>query len=248
MAERDYQNARAVFKGGLLQDSYAISETHEQDYASLAFLGGWASKCDGNADIAKEMFDEAAGHNDKMGAPPGGHNLLLVADVGTAPTKRAEGEYEEKLIIEQGRTFENAIVRAKLDGEDIPLNRAEDIYWHATTRGGRAVDHLLAGKAQFEDNLDKAGDVMIAGAIANASAAAAAQSNADIRYWDNLPDSVYIATAKVDEVPYTVTFSFSAEDASAHDYEMQVHKGANCSIAWGRTHSALNIPERAPGK
>ena len=29
---------------------------------------------------------------------------------------------------------------------------------------------------------------------------------------------------------------------------MQVHKGAYCSIAWGRTHSALNIPERAPGK
>jgi tetratricopeptide (TPR) repeat protein len=274
MAEGDYQNARAVFKGGLLQDSYAVSETHEQDYASLAFLGGWASKCDGNAGIAKEMFDEAAEHNDKLGAPPDGHNLLLIADVGTAPTKRAEGEYDEKLIIEQGKTFDNAIVRAKLDGEDIRLTQAEDIFWQATTRGGRAVDHLLAGKAQFKDNLDKAGDVMIAGgaaagtmalasgnndaaavavlfilagAIAKASAAAA-QPDADIRYWDNLPDRVYIATAEVDEVPETVNFSFSAEDASARDYEMQVHKGANCSIAWGRTHSALNIPERAPGK
>ena len=163
MADGDYQNARAVFKGGLLQDSYAVSETHEQDYASLAFLGGWASKCDGNAGIAKEMFEEAAENNDKLSAPPDGHNLLLIADVGTAPTKRAEGEYDEKLIIEQGKTFDNAIVRAKLDGEDIRLTRAEDIFWQATTRGGRAVDHLLAGKAQFKDNMDKAGDVMIAG-------------------------------------------------------------------------------------
>jgi len=274
MADGDYQNARAVFKGGLLQDSYAVSESHEQDYASLAFLGGWASKCDGNAEIAKEMFDEAAGHNDRLGTPPDGHNLLLIADVGTAPTKRAEGEYDEKLIIEQGKTFDNAIVRAELGGEHIRLTRAEDIYWQATTRGGRAVDHLLAGKAQFKDNMDKAGDVLIAGgaaagtmalasgsdeaavaalvmlfagAIAKASAAAA-QPDADVRYWDNLPDSVYIATAKVGDVPESVNFSFSAEDASARDYEMQVHKGANCSIAWGRTHSALNIPARAPGK
>ena len=89
--------------------------------------------------------------------------------------------------------------------------------------------------------------MLFAGAVAKASAAAA-QPDADVRYWDNLPDRVFIATAKVDEVPETVNFSFRAEDASARDYEMQVHKGANCSFAWGRTHSALNIPERAPGK
>ena len=75
------------------------------------------------------MFDEAAGHNDKLGAPPDGHNLLLTADVGAAPTKRAEGEYDEMLIIEQGKTFDNAIVRAELGGEQIRLTRAEDINW-----------------------------------------------------------------------------------------------------------------------
>ncbi len=38
----------------------------------------------------------------------------------------------------------------------------EDIYWQATTRGGRQVDRILAGKAEFKDNAVAVASVSLA--------------------------------------------------------------------------------------
>ena len=52
LAEGDYENARASFKGGMLQDTLAADEKFNADFASLAFLEGWSSHCMGRKDAA----------------------------------------------------------------------------------------------------------------------------------------------------------------------------------------------------
>ena len=59
LAEGDYENARASFKGGMLQDTLAANEKYNADFASLAFLEGWSSQCMGRKDAAASAFAEA---------------------------------------------------------------------------------------------------------------------------------------------------------------------------------------------
>ena len=58
LRDGDYENARASFKGGMLQDAFAEEEQNRSDFALLAFLEGWASRCAGNKDLAVQGFEE----------------------------------------------------------------------------------------------------------------------------------------------------------------------------------------------
>ena len=145
---------------------------------------------------------------------------------------------------------------------------AEDIWFQASTRGGRQIQAILDGKAEFKEGMGTAGAigigsglgmmnagsryndnnmaaagaiVLLAGLMAHA-AAAATTPEADLRFWDNLPDNLHFATLRipVGEVSATMT------DSMNKPVQMHVaHKG-QCAIGWGRTHSALAIPDRAP--
>ena len=90
----------------------------------------------------------------------------------------------------------------------------EDIYFQASTRGGRAVDKILHGKAEFKANTGTIGNVLANGSMAlsdysGASDAVAvaggvagvflivssnAKPEADVRYWSSLPDTVHVLT------------------------------------------------------
>ena len=98
----------------------------------------------------------------------------------------------------------------------------EDIFWQANTRGGRQVDHILAGKVQFQDTNqamgqtltqlslttlamsphfgDDAGIVAIVAGIiglvglGQQAVAERTQTQADTRYWENLPNRVHVVT------------------------------------------------------
>ena len=61
MREGDYENARASFKGGQLQDAFAAEEQNRADFALLTFLEGWASRCAGSEGLAVESFAETRG-------------------------------------------------------------------------------------------------------------------------------------------------------------------------------------------
>ena len=54
----DYENARASFKGGLLQDAMAEQAIYQADFALLIFLEGWSSLMLGDWDMAEEAFQE----------------------------------------------------------------------------------------------------------------------------------------------------------------------------------------------
>src|SRR5882672_3923084 len=77
MREGDYQNARASFKGGVLQDAFAEEEQHRADFALLIFLEGWASHCAGDAGLARDSFAEVVKLKPDF-TPPGPHDNVLV--------------------------------------------------------------------------------------------------------------------------------------------------------------------------
>lgn len=276
LREGDFENARASFKGGLLQDTMAEAEEHSQDFALLAFLEGWASQCNGDASLAADSFAEAQGYRDSLLPPGPEHNLLMIAESGKAPVKVATGQHREALQFERGggSVAQRAVFRTA-DAETRGT-LAEDIYWQATTRGGREVDRILAGKAQFKDGsnavatgLVAAGAItamashdpyggtngaavgagiglMLAGLVAHA-VSEATTPEADVRYWDNLPDRIHIATAQLDAPPETAVVTFRNPGLYPDiPIEAPIMTAGRCSIAWARSESALNIPPRAP--
>jgi hypothetical protein len=106
----------------------------------------------------------------------------------------------------------------------IDLSAGTSIYQQAATRGGRPVDHILEGKAQFKENMTKTGGFLkdagtataLAGALGGDAGVAGigigvsalggifggignkAKPAADIRYWDGLPDAVAIKTTHLE--------------------------------------------------
>ena len=59
MHDGDYENARACFKGGVLQDAFAEEKQNRCDFALLIFLQGWASQCLGDTALAEAAASAA---------------------------------------------------------------------------------------------------------------------------------------------------------------------------------------------
>ena len=112
----------------------------------------------------------------------------------------------------------------RLPAPAAPLVKAADLYHQASTRGGRAVDAVLAGKAVFKEGMLAVGGAMvdlglavahtvkdkdddtaaliglgfIVSGVAAAIAGAAAWPAADVRALDVLPHSIFLATDRTD--------------------------------------------------
>jgi tetratricopeptide (TPR) repeat protein len=151
LAEGDYGNARAVFQGGQLQDAFAENERYQSDFAVLDVLAGWASNCEGNTVLAHEFYARAVKSRPGIYLPNSGDRILAIADMGFSPLKFGQGEYGEYLAFAEPRSAPEASVDFMAGGIAYRAQPGEDIYWQATTRGGRQVDKVLAGKAQFKD-------------------------------------------------------------------------------------------------
>ena len=156
LMEDDYENARASFKTGFLQDSMAGAEVFQEDFALLAFLEGWASQCNGDTELSTEAYALAHKHNPSLTLPDVRDSTLVLADLGLAPIKYAEGEYNESLKIkaqDQEPTLEiGGITRWKNHATAFSrqLPNSESVAYQATTRGGREFDVILADKAEFK--------------------------------------------------------------------------------------------------
>ncbi|MCH8313991.1 MAG: tetratricopeptide repeat protein [Nitrospinae bacterium] len=218
----DYENARASFKGGLLQDAMAEQAIYQADFALLIFLEGWSSLMLGDWDMAEEAFQEVQKYRPDFVIPPRDHNVLLIAETGHGPQKIAVGRGGAALRFTQGYGFREDNVRFATGGTAFPGFPMEDIFWQANTRGGRQVDHILAGKVQFQETNqamgqtlthlslatlamspqfgDDAGIVAIVAGIiglvglGQQAVAERTQTQADTRYWENLPNRVHVAT------------------------------------------------------
>lgn len=175
----DYENARASFRSGFLQDGMAAAEDFRQDFGLLAFLDGWASQCNGDGGMADEAFALAREKGSSaVGRPGPRDNLLVLADLGPAPVKYAEGEHDELLKIGPGKGATGS-ASVRLAGVSRSLANAEDIAWQAMTRGGREFDHVLANKAEFKEDAADAADTAQAVAVGGVAAAQMGQVMGD---------------------------------------------------------------------
>jgi len=266
LMEGDYENARASFRSGILQDTLAEQEQFQQDFALLEFLEGWSSQCNGNGDLAADAFAFAKEHNPSVTIPDAQDNLLVLADFGYAPVKYAEGEYREMLKVKANGKRSILQPDYRLNGATARLRNRESILWQAKTRGGRAFDNILEGKARFKEDMESlsetgeairdiglaagaaglaSGDedmAQIGGAaalfgmftsIASDIAAEATKPEADIRQWDNLPETVLYGASRVDDLQ-------AAPGVSNLSGAVREGGDERCRVAWVR-HPATQL-------
>jgi len=266
----DYENARASFRGGMLQDTMAEDDRFSQDFASLAYLEGWASRCNGDHQIAGNAFTEAQGHRPGLQRPGGDENVLVIYESGLGPIKAALGQYRETLAIAEGPQpfLPNGPQLLTPEEGDKPFALAEDIFWQATTRGGREADNILIAKAEFKEGMETtsiimttmglsamnqrtstgqhnsdmatAGAALAVGGMIAGLLSGATTAEADARYWDNLPGQVWLTAVEGSE---DGLYLIQAGNAMTVAEASPMH---NCSIAWAREQSYESLPARAP--
>ena len=220
----DYENARAAYKNGVLQDAFAEEEQYRCDFALLIFLEGWASQCLGDFQTANAAYEEVRKLRPDFVPPKPDDNTLLIVETGKSPRKVADGIGHDELKYRRGRNFTEKRVQILISDQVYPLYPMEDIFWQAATRGGRHVDKILKGKAHFMETQRVSGDILsnvaTAGTIASSAPVGDASAlqgvsaalglisvvqlaialnvnpRADTRYWNNLPDTIHIITLK----------------------------------------------------
>jgi hypothetical protein len=260
----DYENARASFIAGEFQDTLSEAEQFQGDFAMLNFLSGWASHCMGDAAAADEAFAIAHEIDPAIPRPAAGQDTLVVADVGRGPVKMKRGDQNKLLTIvdsvESGRDMQ-ASAKRSAGGASLALAESGNVYFQATTRGGRAFDAILGGKAALKTGLTNTASVgylltqsgvlpvVAVGAVvmfATGLTANEVKPDADIRMWDTLPHRVSIG---LDSAPASATYAFQFTGAADHAPGapvMRAHAG-RCGIAWTRSHSVLDVPAGVPG-
>jgi hypothetical protein len=231
-------NARACFRSAQIQDADADDKTHSADYAMLDYLDGLATvKLAGDG---SDAFKRAQAES-KLEAPQPYNakaNVLFFVEYGKGPTKYASGEYREQLRF---RDNQSAVRSAKVTvgGQAIWARPYDDLYFQATTRGGRVMDHVLANKAVFKGTTDKVGDAaIISGAVLagtqqgrrNAGdevgagllafgllskiVSATTTPAADTRSWDNLPQYLSFAAAQLPAGQHSATVDFFTDNGA----------------------------------
>ncbi|MBI3446140.1 MAG: hypothetical protein HY055_12460 [Magnetospirillum sp.] len=244
MHRGDYDNAHASFKGGMIQDSFAEEEQYRADFALMTYLEGWAAHCGGNASLAAEDYRETHEIRAEIPLPGKDDTVLVLAETGTGPVKYpVEHNGNTQLKFRRGGSAEKVRVSWTATGKESGLHsrdthQIEDIYFQATTRGGRQFDAILNGKAQFKSTADTVGNAALAGAVVAGTVAAksddkqtqrdaaiatgalaliglaakitasAVEATPDARYWDNLPDRVMAVTLAVPDSVKRLTVEY----------------------------------------
>lgn len=224
MMAGDWDNARADFKAGLLQDAFAEEEQNRADVAALLFLQGWCSQMVGDMVTAREAYAEAKKLRPDLVIPAPDANVLVLAETGYGPRKLGDGVGNYELVYRRGKRFTETRAYMQLSGQWQPLYPIEDVYWQATTRGGRPVDRIIQGKVAFKQRTEAVGSVLtglaseamvlqpltnnqslgdqaaVVGLIGVAALALSSNTKpaADVRYWESLPDAIHVATLKAD--------------------------------------------------
>ncbi|KAA1172898.1 hypothetical protein FWJ25_13205 [Marinobacter salinexigens] len=234
LEEGDYGNARASFLAGLLQDAFAEEEQNSTDFALLLYLAGWSAMQMGSDQLAKEHFEELKLYRPDAPIPDASDNALLLVETGNSPRKLGDGVGHYQLVYRRGKNFRDVGAEYRNGEEWSPVYPMEDIFFQASTRGGRAIDRIVEGQIQYKENTRAVGSTLsnvsqnstLAGFSAAAGGAAAAgfaaislisvaadgmsasaNTRADIRYWHGLPDTIHLmpVTATAGD-PVTIRF------------------------------------------
>ncbi len=221
LAEGELDNARASFVSGLMQDAYAEEEQHRADFALMHYLSAWTAqkmKSEHLADTALQRFSELRKGFPK---PNESDNVLVIVESGKSPRKLGDGIGKYDLVYRTGKKFKDKQGQVSFAEQTIRLLPVEDIYWQASTRGGRAVDRIIKGKVNFAESSRDVGDALAktgnrlvewsaisdsGSALQDAGTALSViglaakimaikvETKADTRYWKSLPNTVHVSS------------------------------------------------------
>ncbi|MFO1487004.1 MAG: hypothetical protein U1F65_00865 [Verrucomicrobiota bacterium] len=222
-------NARACFRSAAMQDADAEAHEYSADYALLDYLDGLATvKLAGDG---SDAFARAEKEARLAKLPPAElkANVLCFVESGMGPYKYASGQYREELRFGLPAS---PVASAVIDvaGQKVSAAPVDDLYFQATTRGGRVMDHVLGNKAKFKATTDAIGTTAIIGGAVAASQrnrtsqevglgliaagvvseiiSGATTPAADVRSWSNLPRYLSFASLSLPPGQHTATIEF----------------------------------------
>ena len=223
-------NARACFRSAELEDSDTENHAYAGDWVLPDYLDGLATvKLGGDGSDAFKRAEKSA---KGVKLPPYNPkaNVLLFFEFGPGPTKYSTGEYGEELRF---HVLPSPVVSAEfqVDGHTYPVAPADDVWFQASTRGGRVMDHILGNKAVFKKTTDVVGNVALVGGLSTAAfsdnrtaqqvglgvalagliskgISAATTPQADTRSWDNLPRYISFANLEMTPGQHIITVEF----------------------------------------
>lgn len=259
----DYQNARASFLAADYQDTVAEQESYRGDFGLMPYLAAWASACDGDASKAEDLAKNAAAKDPALAALSTSARMLYLLESGAGPVKVGNGKYKELLTFSAAAG--GAEVPLTLSGVSGEWVRAGDLNYQASTRGGRAVQAILDGKAQFKNTTQAVGEAAVDAGLFTASlgamtddadlaqaggwaalagslfqlASTMSKPAADTRQWSSLPREIYIlGEANPRSLGKATEVKYRREDGSEHAASLTSWGVQDrCEIAWGRTQA-----------
>lgn len=272
-ARGDFQNARAMFKQADYQDTVAEAEQYAGDFGLMPYMAGWSSYCDGNAQLSKEFLQLAAKGDKAYEGASTDQPVLVLFETGRAPFKYGGGKFGEELRWQArpaaAVTAQSACVAAGSQCVADKFMVGADVGYQATTRGGRPIDAVLGGKASFKEGAQTVSTVagaigsvglqtalatgnrdsanlgmfgMFAGLVAQ-GVAQSTQAQADIREWEQLPNTVWLATgsSKVESDRLLVSLQGTEGEAGASSpmAATRLVDTPRCQLYWGRAEAPL---------
>ncbi len=270
--EHDYENARASFRSGMFQDVAGENSEYEEDFALMSTLEGFASQCNGDALEARDAFERVKTLRADFTAPAPGDNVLVVAETGNAPQKLRDGPKGAWLRFAPGDPTPEAKVRVRAAGSAIEAFPVEDLFFQASTRGGRPIEAVLEGHAQFKEDMETTGAVAMGvgttmsliGAVNNNTdlqgigagialagllidvASTAITPGADTRAWTSLPGQEHVASLHAGQPDMPI--EIDVLDAQGLPIESRsvvgtVAGGGACQVVWLRPGSSTGTDE-----
>jgi len=227
LAEGDVENARAVFVSGLLQDAFAEEKQHRADFALMMYLSAWSAMKMNAEHLWSPSLVNFSELRNGYPLPKPEDNVLVIVETGKSPRKLADGIGKYELVYRQGKKFKDKQAQVTINNTETRLLPVEDIYWQASTRGGRAVDRIIKGKVEFSDTTSNVGDAlartgntiiewsalnessnslqsvgtaMSVVGLASKMFSLNVETKADIRYWKSLPNTIHVQSFKLNNV------------------------------------------------
>jgi len=202
-------------------------------------------------------------------------HFLILAETGRSPRKVADGLGHSELKFRRGKRFKDVKVQVSIDGGAYtPLYPMEDIFVQSTTRGNRAFDKILDGKAVFKKNATEIASTLtavssnamvfaplfsnvgnaqgIAGAIGAVGAISAvmalnATPHADIRFWNNLPDTIHVLPTNLSPGKHVLKFQYIDRDNNVIEglsQQRTINISEEDHIFWTRSKNQLSYKQK----
>ena len=181
-------------------------------------------------------------------------NSVFIIETGHAPRKVFIGKRGQYLSYKKGGDRTNLLKIRVLDNttenQEFSISSVDNIYWQAMSRGGRPIDAIAKNKVIFKDTTETISDISLeiakdistysgnddalAAALVIGIGAAilsqATKTNADTRYWSNLPSNIFLLNLELEEGKHPIEIIFYDKNNQKFDslqYNIAIKEGLN---------------------